>query len=72
MIGSGDLEDLDQSQNPEEAAEGVRAVGETTEQALDRAGDALRRAGAFVHDTQEHVSEALRVGQETMRPPSTT
>ena len=50
------------------AADGVRAVGEKTEQALDRGGDALHRVDDFLQDTKEHVSEALRAGQEAIRP----
>src|SRR4029450_3202788 len=34
------------------AAEGVRAVEETTGKVLDRSGDALRRADEFLRDTQ--------------------
>jgi gas vesicle protein len=50
------------------AAEGVRAVEETAGKVLDRSGDALRRADEFLQDTKEHVSEALRTGQEAIRP----
>jgi hypothetical protein len=50
------------------AAEGVRAVEETAGLVLDRGTDALRRADDFLHDTKEHVSEALRAGQEAIRP----
>ena len=50
------------------AAEGVRAVEETAGKVLDRSGDALRRADEFLQDTKEHVSEALRAGQEAIRP----
>ena len=50
------------------AAEGVRAVEEKAEQMLDRGTDALRRADDFLQDTKEHVSEALRAGQEAIRP----
>jgi gas vesicle protein len=50
------------------AAEGVRAVEETTGKVLDRGGDALRRADEFLQDTKEQVSEALRAGQEAIRP----
>ncbi len=54
------------------AAEGIRAVEERTGKVLDRGGDALRRAEEFVQDTKEHVSEALRAGQDTIRPAPTT
>jgi gas vesicle protein len=50
------------------AAEGVRAVEETTGKVLDRSGDALRRADEFLQDTKGQVSEALRAGQEAIRP----
>jgi gas vesicle protein len=50
------------------AAEGLRAVDEGAGKMLDRGGDALRRADGFLQDTKEHVSEALRAGQETIRP----
>ena len=52
------------------AAEGVRAVEEKAEQVLDRGGDALHRVDDFLQDTKEHVSEALRAGQEAIRPAS--
>jgi hypothetical protein len=35
---------------------------------LDRGGEALRRADDFLQDTKEHVSEALRAGEEAIRP----
>jgi gas vesicle protein len=54
------------------AAEGVRAVEETAGRVLDRGGDALRRADDFLQDTKGHVSEALRAGQEAIRPAPTT
>jgi gas vesicle protein len=50
------------------AAEGMRAVDEKAGQVLDRSGHSLRRAEEFLQDTQEHVSEALRAGQEAIRP----
>jgi gas vesicle protein len=50
------------------AAESVRAVEETAGKVLDRGGDALRRADDFLQDTKGHVSEALRAGQEAIRP----
>jgi len=50
------------------AAEGVRAVEEKAGKVLDRGGDALRRADEFLQDTKEHVSEALRAGEEAIRP----
>jgi gas vesicle protein len=50
------------------AAEGVRAVEETTVKVLNRGGDALHRADEFLQDTKGQVSEALRAGQEAIRP----
>jgi gas vesicle protein len=50
------------------AAEGVRAVEEKAGQVLDRGGDALHRVDDFLQDTKEHVSEALRAGQDAIRP----
>ena len=50
------------------AAEAVRAVEETAGKVLDRGGDALRRADEFLQDTREDVSEALRAGEEAIRP----
>ena len=50
------------------AAEGVRAGEETAGRVLDRGGDALRRADEFLQDTKEHVSDALRAGEEAIRP----
>ena len=50
------------------AAEGVRAIEETAGKVLDRGGEALRRADDFLQDTKEHVREALRAGEEAIRP----
>ncbi len=50
------------------AAEGVRAVEEKAGKVLDRGGDALHRVDDFLQDTKEHVSEALRAGQDAIRP----
>jgi hypothetical protein len=52
------------------AAEGLQAIDEGAGKVLDRGGDVLRRADGLLQDTKEHVSEALRVGQEAIRPPS--
>jgi hypothetical protein len=52
------------------AAEGLRAVEEGTGKVLDRGGDVLRRADGFLRDTKEHVGDALRTGQDAIRPPS--
>jgi hypothetical protein len=50
------------------AVEGMRAVDEKAGQVLDRSEHSLRRAEGFLQDTKEHVSEALRAGQEAIRP----
>jgi hypothetical protein len=50
------------------AAEGVRAVEEGTGKVLDRGGEALRRVDEFLQDTKEHVTEALRAGEDAIRP----
>ena len=50
------------------AAEGVQAVEEKGGKVLDRDGDALRRVDEFLQDTRADVSEALRAGQEAIRP----
>jgi gas vesicle protein len=53
-------------------AEGMRAVDEKAGQVLDSGGHSLRRAEDFLQDTKEHVSEALRAGQEAIRPAPTS
>jgi hypothetical protein len=53
------------------AAEGLRAVEEKTGQVLDSSGSSLRRAEGFLQDAKEHVSEALRAGEQALRPAST-
>jgi gas vesicle protein len=50
------------------AAEGVRTVEEQAGKVLDRGGDALRRVDEFLQDTRENVREALRAGQDAIRP----
>jgi hypothetical protein len=50
------------------AEEGLRAVEEKAGKVLDRGGSALHRADDFLRDTKEHVSEALRAGQEAIHP----
>ena len=50
------------------AAEGMRVVDETAGQVLDLGGDSLRRAEGFLQETKAHVSDALRAGQEAIRP----
>jgi hypothetical protein len=53
------------------AVEGMRAVDEKAGRVLDRGGHSLRRAEGFLQDTKEHVSEALRAGEEAIRPAPT-
>lgn len=50
------------------AEEGLRAVEEKAGKVLNRGGAALHRADDFLQDTKEHVSEALRAGQEAIHP----
>ena len=50
------------------AAEGVRVVEESAGKVLDRGGAALRRADEFLQETKVHVSEALRAGEDAIRP----
>ena len=50
------------------AEAGLRTVEEQAGKVLDRGGAALHRADDFLQDTKEHVSEALRAGQEAIHP----
>lgn len=50
------------------AAEGMRVVEEKAAQVLDRTGHSLRRGEELLQDTKEYVNEALRAGQEAIRP----
>jgi hypothetical protein len=50
------------------AAEGVRAIEAKAGKVLDRGGDALRLADELLQGTKEHVSDALRAGEEAIRP----
>jgi len=50
------------------AAEGLRAVEEGTGKVLDRGGEALRSAEAFLQDTKAHVGDVLQSGQDAIRP----
>ena len=55
-----------------QAADRLQAVADSTGKVLDRGGDALRRAEAFLQDTKEHVGDVVRTGQDAIRPvPST-
>jgi hypothetical protein len=54
------------------AAEGIRAVETQTGRVLDRGASSLRRAEEFLHDTKEHVSDALRAGEAAIRPAPAT
>jgi hypothetical protein len=54
------------------AAEGMRALAETTAHVPDRSGSSLRRAEDFLQDTKTNMTEALRAGQEAIRPAPTT
>ena len=50
------------------AAETVRAIEGKAGKVSDRGGAALQRVDDLLQDTKEHVSEALRAGQEAIRP----
>ena len=50
------------------AAEGLQAVADGTDKVLDRGGDALRRGEEFLQETKKQVDDALRNGQEAIRP----
>ena len=54
------------------AAAGMQAVEEKAGQVLEHSGKSLRRAEEFLQDTREHVSDALRAGQNAIRPAPTT
>lgn len=56
----------------EMAADGLRAVETQTGRVLDRGGRSLRRAEELLQDTKEHVSDALRAGQDAIGPASAT
>ncbi len=51
-----------------EAADAMDAVDEKTGQVLDRGGNTLIRAGGYLEDAKERVSEALQAGQHAIRP----
>jgi len=51
-----------------QAAEGLQAVADGTGKALDRGGNALRRAEAVLEDTKAQVGEVLRGGRDAIRP----
>ena len=55
-----------------QAAEGLQAVGEGTGKVLDRGGDALRRAEEFLQDAKAQVGDAVRTGQDAIRPTPST
>jgi hypothetical protein len=47
------------------------AVDEKSGQVLDSGGTTLLRAGGLLEDAKERVSEALRAGQDAIRPAPT-
>ena len=55
-----------------QTAEGLQAVADGTGKALDRGGNALRRAEDFLQDTKEQVGEVLRGGRDAIRPTPST
>jgi hypothetical protein len=50
------------------AVEGLRVVEEGAGRVLDRGESSLRRAEGLLRETREHVSGALRAGQDAIRP----
>ena len=50
------------------AADAMRAVEEKTGQVLDGGGNSPRRAEEFLDDTKGRVSDALRAGEDAIRP----
>jgi hypothetical protein len=50
------------------AAERLQAVADGTGNVFDGGGEALRRAEEFLQDTKVQVGEALRRGQDAIRP----
>lgn len=54
------------------AAEGLRAVADSTGKVLDRGGHALRRAEDVLQETKAQVGDALRRGQEAICPTPST
>jgi len=51
-----------------QAVEGLQAVADSTGKVLDRGGDALRRAENILQETKTQVGDALRTGQDALRP----
>ena len=51
-----------------QAVEGLQAVADGTGKVLDRGGDALRCAEGFLQDAKEQIGDALRTGQDAIRP----
>ena len=51
-----------------QAAEGLQAVADGTGKVFDRGEDALRRAEKVLQDTKQQVGDALRTGQDAIRP----
>ena len=50
------------------AVASMEAIDDKTGKVLDSSGRSLRRAEAFLEDTKEHVSGALKAGQDAIRP----
>ncbi len=51
-----------------QAAEGLQAVADSTGKVFDRGEDALRRAEEVLQETKRQVGDALRTGQDAIRP----
>ena len=50
------------------AVEDLQAGADGTGKVLDRGGDALRCAEGFLQDAKEQIGDALRTGQDAIRP----
>jgi hypothetical protein len=51
-----------------QAVEGLQVVADSTGKVLDRGGEALRRAEEVLQDTKTKIGDALRTGQDAIRP----
>lgn len=54
------------------AAAGKQTVEEKAGQVLERGEKSLHKAEEFLEDTRAHVTDALRAGQNALRPTPTT
>ena len=66
--GTWRIDRREDARSAHEGSGGCSGGRGTAVKVLDRGGDALRRADEFLQDTKGQVSEALRAGQEAIRP----